>query len=206
MIGGIAGGALRALLLPLGVLAVTLASSAAANERASTTAERNATVMGTELYVAVRAPDRDKALAASEVAVAEVRRVEDLLTTWRPDSPLALFNVAPAGKEVTLDPELVVVLREVLTWAATTGRAFDPTVLPLIRAWDLRGKGRIPEGDEIAAALAATGPDRFSVDPARSTATRLVPTAGIDDGAWGKGYALDRAADRLLAAGRKSVV
>jgi thiamine biosynthesis lipoprotein len=182
------------------------APSAAADQQALTTAERNVAVMGTTLNVAVRAADRESALAVSEVAIAEVRRVENLLTTWRDDSPLALLNAAPAGKEVALDPELAAVLKDVFTWAATTGRAFDPTVLPLIRAWDLRGKGRIPSGEELAAALAATGPDRFRFDPARTTATRLVPPAGIDDGAWGKGYALDRAADRLLSAGVKDLL
>ncbi len=45
------------------------------------------------------------------------------------------------------------------------------------------------------------GAGRFQVDPARSVAVRLDPDAGIDEGAWGKGYALDRAAERMAAAG-----
>lgn len=166
-----------------------------------TMAERDVAVMGTSLYVAVRAADREEALAASEVAIAEVRRVEDLLTTWRSDSALARFNAAPVGQEVELNPELASALAEVSAWTAKTGRAFDPTVLPLIRAWDLRGAGRIPSRDELAEALASTGPDRFRFDALRATAARLDPSAGIDEGAWGKGYALDRAADRFVKAG-----
>ena len=157
--------------------------------------------MGTILDVAVRAPDRDAALAASEVAIDEVRRVEELLSTWRDDSPLARLNATPAGNEVALDRELFSVLSDVSTWSRTTRRAFDPTVLPLVRAWDLRGKGRIPSPKELAAALAATGPAGFRLDPSRMTATRLDASAGIEEGAWGKGYALDRAAERLQAAG-----
>src|SRR5262249_28720038 len=41
----------------------------------------------------------------------------------------------------------------------------------------------------------------FTIDPERGEATRLSPDAGIDEGAWGKGYALDSAASRLKQAG-----
>jgi thiamine biosynthesis lipoprotein len=201
MIRGVRGGPLRAFPQPLVVLAVVIGTSATAPQSGLATAERNVAVMGTSLYVAVRAPDREKALAASEVAVAEVRRVESLLTTWGSNSALARLNAAPAGNPFTLDPELSAVLSQVFAWSISTRRAFDPTVLPLVRAWGLRGNGRIPSRDELDAALAATGPDRFRFDPARGTVTRIDPSAGIDEGAWGKGYALERAADRLLSAG-----
>lgn len=163
-------------------------------------AERRVAVMGTTLDVAVVAGGREAALAASEDAIAEIRRVEDLLTTWR-DSPLARLNRAKAREETPLPAELCAVLSEVLPWAERTEHAFDPTVAPLVRAWGLRGAGRIPSPRELIAARAATGAVHFRIDPERSNAVRLRGGAGIDEGAWGKGYALDRAADRLAAAG-----
>ncbi len=187
--------------LCLPVLVGLLALPTNAAEDVLTTVERRVALMGTTFDVAVRGPHREAALAASEQAIAEVRRVEDLLTTWRSDSPLARLNESPVGISVTIDPELSAVLSEIFAWVPRTHGAFDPSVLPLIRAWDLRGTGRIPSRDELVAALAATGPDRFRFDPAKGTAARLDPVAGIDDGAWGKGYALDRAALRLEAAG-----
>ena len=68
---------------------------------------------------------------------------EDLLTTWR-DSPLDRLNRAPAGAEVALEPELAAILSAVFAWSGRTLGAFDPTVAPLVRAWDLRGAGRVP--------------------------------------------------------------
>jgi thiamine biosynthesis lipoprotein len=180
--------------------------ASAANAESLVTAERRVAVMGTSLDVAVRAPAREDALASAEVAIAEVRRVEDLLTTWRGGSALALLNAAPAGRDVAVVSELASILTAVFAWSATTDRAFDPTVLPLVRAWDLRGAGRIPSPEELAAARAATGPSRFRVDALRLTAARLDPVAGIDEGAWGKGYALDRAALLLESAGGKDML
>jgi thiamine biosynthesis lipoprotein len=163
--------------------------------------ERRVLVMGTTLDVAVRLRERERALAAAEAAIAEVRRIEELLTTWREGGPLARVNASALGKEVRIDAELATVLSTVFGWSARTQHAFDPTVLPLVRAWDLRGMGRIASEAEIAAARAAMGSDRFQLDSARGTIIRLDPLAGIDEGAWGKGYALDRAATRLREAG-----
>jgi len=164
-------------------------------------AERRVLVMGTTLDVTVRLPERARALAASEQAIAEVSRVEELLTTWREGGPLWRVNAAPAGEEVRLDSELGALLAAVFAWSARTGHAFDPTVLPLVRAWNIRGQGRIPPVAELVAARASTGTEHFRLDRSRATIVRLDPGAGIDEGAWGKGYALDRAAERLHEAG-----
>jgi FAD:protein FMN transferase len=91
-------------------------------------------------------------------------------------------------------------LASVLDWSARTGRAFDPTVLPLVQAWDLRGSGRVPDAGQISRAMAAMGREQFRVDAAMGEAVRRSSAAGIDEGAWGKGYALDRAEAVLRAA------
>ena len=207
MISGTKNGSFQALLVLLTcVLGIVVPTDLAALAAGLVTAERRVTVMGTSLHVAVSGRDREAALAASESAIAEVRRVENLLTTWRDDSPLARLNASPAGIAVPLEREMFTILSDVFAWSATTRRAFDPTVLPLVRAWDLRGEARIPSPEELATALAASGADRFRFDSTRTTATRLDPSAGIDDGAWGKGYALDCAAGRLELAGEKSAL
>ncbi len=206
MISGTKKGPLQALLVLTCVLVIDVPADLAAHRAGLVTAERHLTVMGTSLHVAVSARNREAALAASESAIAEVQRVENLLTTWRDDSPLARLNVTLAGIAVPLDRELFAILLDVFAWSATTRRAFDPTVLPLVQAWDLRGEGRIPSPQALGAAVAASGTDRFRFDPTRMTVTRLDPSAGIDDGAWGKGYALDCAAGRLESAGEKSAL
>ncbi len=157
--------------------------------------------MGTVLGLSVSGRDRDAALEVSEAAVLEIARVEEQLTTWRPGGPLERLNAARAGQTVPVGGEVAALLAEVLLWSQRTERAFDPTVLPLVRAWDLRGTGRLPAQADLARALAATGPERFGIDPSGGGARRLSPDAGIDEGAWGKGYALDRAIAELRRAG-----
>ncbi len=187
------------------MLAVFALAGAVATTAAPVLAERSVSAMGTRLELSVVAASRERALAASETAVVEVARVEDLLTSWR-DSPLSRLNEAEVGRDVALGAELFGLLEGVLAWSKRTGGAFDPTVLPLVRAWDLRGAGRIPSPENLARALAATGVERFRLDPVHRTAIRLDALSGIEEGAWGKGYALDRAAGKLAAAGRGALL
>ena len=167
-----------------------LAAPLAAAERV----ERRLVVMGTFLKVEVVGADRPAALAASEAAAREVERIERLLSTWTRGGPLDRLNRAPAGEAVAVGGETERLLEDVMAWSQRTAGAFDPTVLPLVRAWGLREEGRIPGPQELAGALAAVGGRNFRLDAAAESATRLASEAGIDEGAWGKGYALDRAA------------
>lgn len=168
--------------------------------------ERRLAVMGTFLALQVEGPDRASALAASEVAAREIGRVEDLLSTWKSGGPLDRLNGAAPGEPVVLGLETAAVLQRVFDWAGRTGGVFDPTVLPLVRAWDLRGAGRVPGDQEVAHALAAIGASRFRVDAAGGLGWRLDGLAGIDEGAWGKGYALDCAAAALRRSGTRRAV
>ena len=198
---GRALGAAAIAALPLLASSAAVATEHADAKAPAGFAERRVVAMGTAFDLRVRGATRERALAASEAAVAEVERLEALLSTWRPDTPLARVNRVAPGKDVPVDAELATVLGEVFAWSARTRGAFDPTVAPLVRAWDLRGEGRVPSGPELAAARVAVGVRRFRLDPAASTIARLDAGAGIDEGAWGKGYALDRAAARLRETG-----
>lgn len=170
------------------------------------TVERRVEVMGTTLELVVRMPYREDALAASEAALAQVRRVEALLTTWKPGGELARVDEGAPGKPVAVSRELTELLAADFGWIPRTQGAFDPTILPLVRAWDLRGKGRIPTTAELAVARKASGAGHFRIDAAAGSVTRLSPDAGIDEGAWGKGYALELAQRVLEKARVRSAV
>ena len=174
--------------------------------RGAETVERRLVAMGTVLNVRVSGKDRAAALDASEAAVAEIARIERLLSTWARGGPLDRLNQSRPGEPVPVGAEVASLLSEVEAWSLRTGRSFDPTVAPLVRAWNLRGSGRVPAPSEIQRALEAVGPDQISVDAVRGEATRRNSRAGVDEGAWGKGYALDRAAAAAESAGGADVL
>jgi thiamine biosynthesis lipoprotein len=162
--------------------------------------------MGTTLESKVWARDAETGFAAIESAFAEVRRIEELLSSWRADSELSRLNSAHAGSAVELSSELFALLREVQEWAAGSGGAFDPALGPLVDAWDLRGKGRRPSEAELAHALAASGLDGFELDERARTAVRQRPGAWLTAGGFGKGAALRAARVSLEEAGIESAL
>ena len=154
--------------------------------------------MGTTLRIAVVAPSRPEGTRAIEEAFEAVRRVDDLLSTWRDDSEISRLNHAPVGRPVPLSPLLYTLLRDAARWAGLTGGAFDPAIGSLVDAWDLRGKGRIPSNGALARARAAGGINHFVFADSARTVTRTDSASWLDTGGFGKGVALGEARRALL--------
>ncbi len=161
--------------------------------------ERQVMSMGTRLWVHVTAPTRAAALAASEAAILAVEEVERRLSTWRPDTELAALNGHPPGIAFALSPQLAADLAAVARLWRLTGGAFDPGLGALVAAWDLRGRGRQPTVQELAAARAASGLQHLRLTG--SHATRLHPAFRLEEGGFGKGAGLDAARAAVATAG-----
>jgi thiamine biosynthesis lipoprotein len=148
---------------------------------------------------------------ALDRALDRIAELEQVMTTWRPDGELAGLNArcAAAGTgdaALAVSSELARVLAVARRFAAQTGGAFDPTVEPLLAAWGVKTGGREPGLDELRAALARTGWERFEVtlDPPAVSCGRA--RSAFDLGAIGKGIALDEAAAVLRSAGVTSAL
>lgn len=159
---------------------------------------RRLALMGTSLEVSVQAASREAGLEASERAIRAIERTEARLSTWRGDSELSRLNRTPVGEAVALGATTAAELELALACAREMGGAFDPTVGALVRAWDLRGEGRIPGALELERALAATGHEHLQLTDG-GQAVRLRPVA-VEEGGFGKGAALARAREALLQA------
>ena len=166
--------------------------------------ERHLAAMGTSLTLEVSAPDRSRALSASERAVRAIEATERRLSTWREDSELAHLNAASPGEAVEIGPALALELAAARRLHVSTEGAFDPGVGALVDAWDLRGKGRIPAAGELAAALEAGGLETLdwtALPSSGARVTRRSASMRLEEGAFGKGAGLDRALEELRAAG-----
>jgi thiamine biosynthesis lipoprotein len=150
-------------------------------------------VMGTILQVTVIAADPIAARNAAEVAIAEVERWDDILTTWRAEGELAILNRAAGTGPVRVGRALHGSLETMVRLSADTGGAFDPAVAPLVTAWRRGGtQAAVDAGvpTSIGAALSL-----------HDGGAALARGAALDAGGIGKGIALDAAAVALRANG-----
>jgi FAD:protein FMN transferase len=132
---------------------------------------------------------------------AELDGVDASMSTWRPDSELSRFNRAEPGVGVELSDatwEVLDLAREVHD---LTGGAFDPTVLPLVRAFGFGGgeAPTAPSAEELEQLRARIGLELL-IDR-RPILDKSIPGVEVDLSAVAKGYAVDRVHDALVANG-----
>jgi thiamine biosynthesis lipoprotein len=83
-----------------------------------------------------------------------------------------------------------------------SGGAYDLTATPLWEAWGFaRRRGTIPSPEELARAQSLVGGQWVELDEAQKTIRLLRRGVKLNLGSIGKGYAVDRAAEHLMAAG-----
>lgn len=162
-------------------------------------------LMGTLCNAVAVDPDSTRARHALAGSLDEIARLEDVMSSWKPASELRSLN-ASAGAPFACSADLHAVLDSARALAEATGGAFDPTVEPLSRAWDLRGEGRIPSREEVRQARALVNWQRLRLEPESRSATLETPGMGLDLGGIGKGFALDRAAAELRARGVRNAL
>lgn len=135
-------------------------------------------------------------------ALAEVDRIESLLSIYRPDSDLSRLNRAAGQGPVRISPDTFKVLQRATEISYLTGGAFDITAGPLVEAWGFtKRQGAKPSPEIILQAKKKVDFTKLILNEQRETAELPEPEMTINLGAIGKGFALDFIAERLESAG-----
>ena len=142
--------------------------------------------------------DTQTALAALDL----VDRLEDQLSVYREHSEISRLNRRADDEAMAVEPRLFALLEKALQIHAETAGAYDITAGPLSRVWGFMHRaGAIPTPEALAAARQCVGSQWVRLDPDAVTARFMKEGIEINLGSIGKGYALDRCAEVLEAAG-----
>jgi thiamine biosynthesis lipoprotein len=161
--------------------------------------QRSRPLMGTIFQIsAVASPA--KAGPAVDAAFDEIARLEDVLSAWRPTSAVSKVNAAAGKEPVHVDADTLRVVQAGLDVSRRSGGAFDLSWAALRGLYDFEAK-TTPDRAEILRRLPLIDYERVIVDDTASTVFLAREGMAISSGGIGKGYALDRAGDILVAAG-----
>jgi FAD:protein FMN transferase len=163
-------------------------------------------IMGTYVTITLNKggkSQKDLTRAASD-AFAQITKVDELMSTYKPQSNLSRINQSSGIAPVPADPEVIYNIEKALYVARLTDGAFDVTVGPLVNAWKIGSKdARVPSPDEIKRALSLVGYRNIEIDKKAGTVFIDKRGASIDLGGIAKGYASDRAVSVLRKEGIK---
>src|SRR5579863_4091691 len=89
--------------------------------------QRTEAIMGTRIYVELWAEDPVKGNAAIDAVMADMRRIDDLMSHYKPDSQLSHINQHANEAPVQVDKELFDLIKLSTYYSQITEGAFDIT-------------------------------------------------------------------------------
>ena len=155
--------------------------------------------MGARASLRLAHPDAE---AISSRVMAEIDRLEDILSLYRPHSALSRLN---QDGQIEAPPfELLECLSVAGSVHRASGGRFDPTVQPLWALWaEAATRGAQPDTPAIAAALRRTGWNKIVVGAGLIT---MRPGMALTLNGIGQGYVADRVAALLEAEGLTDIL
>lgn len=165
--------------------------------------------MGTHIaFAAYTTPtvDAAKARAAFDAAIAEIKRIEALMTTWRPDSEISRINAAAGKSAVAVGEETFAVVKESVHASEISEGTFDITFETLHGLWkfDQDLDPHPPNEKDVKERLAFVGYRNIVLDESKKTVMLAKDRTRIGLGGIAKGYAVDKAVKVLEQAGLTS--
>jgi thiamine biosynthesis lipoprotein len=162
--------------------------------------------MGTRLHFVAftgAKADQERTRAAIDRAIAEIHRLEALMTTWRDDSEIAHINQNAGKAPVKVGPETARVIDESLWISKKSGGVFDITFEVMHGLWrfDHDADPHPPRAEEVAERRKLIDYRRIVRDQKMETVFLEKAGVKISLGGIAKGFAIDRAAEVLIAEG-----
>lgn len=162
--------------------------------------------MGTLVFLTAVASDKQLAHAAIDRGFAEIHRLEQILSTWIPDSELSRINAAAGQRAVKAGPETMELLEHSLEMARLTEGGFNIAIGPAVEAWNVSREGRIPTREELDATRPFMELSAIHINKEAGTVYLARSGMRVDIGGIGKGYAADFAARVMREAGASAGV
>jgi len=157
-------------------------------------------LMGTRVSVELWADDEVRGRSLVAEVMREYHRVDDAMSTYKPDSEISRVNASAAEAPMVISAELFGLVERSLELSAASGGAFDITYDSVGYLYDFRAHQR-PTDTEIAKHLGAVDYRHVVLD--RAQRSIFFKTAGvrINLGGIAKGYVVERAAAMLRERG-----
>lgn len=185
------------------VLFILILSSLGAH--AQVLRKRITKLMGSRWQITIVAKDSSLAEQNIDTVIAEVSRIENLISDWKPTSQISQVNSNAGIKPIKVDKEVFELTQRAIHLSHITGGAFDVSFAAMDKIWKFDGSmTAMPTPEAIKKSVEKVGYRNIILDSVNSTIFLKLKGMKIGFGALGEGYAADRCRAMMLARGIKA--
>ncbi len=150
--------------------------------------------------------DKDSVSAHQNIqkVVAEIERIENLISEWRPETPISQINQNAGIKPVKVDKEVFEITKKAIYFSKITKGAFDISIVAMDKIWKFDGSmEQLPARKNIRKSIEKVNYKNIILDSVNSTIFLSKKGMKIGFGSIGKGYAADKGRQLMQSLGIK---
>jgi thiamine biosynthesis lipoprotein len=170
------------------------------------TFQKTEPIMGTDVSITVVAPSAAEGEAAIDAGLAEVHRLDEMMSLYKDQSEVSRVNAAAGKQPVRVSPDMIEIVEAAKRTSELSNGVFDITIGPLVVLWQMRLKeNSVPTDAEIARIKPLVNYRNLVVDKNASTLFLKRQGMIIDLGGM-KGFIADKVAAVLKARGVRNAL
>ncbi|MCF0039813.1 FAD:protein FMN transferase [Dyadobacter fanqingshengii] len=167
--------------------------------------KRTTMLMGGRFDITIVAKDSAAAEANIDAVIAEITRIENLISDWKPTSQVSAVNANAGIRPVKVGREVFDLTERAIALSKLTKGAFDISFAAMDRIWKFDGSmTEMPTAEAIAKSVEKVGYQNIVLDKTHTTIFLKKKGMKIGFGALGEGYATDQCRDMMLKKGIKA--
>jgi thiamine biosynthesis lipoprotein len=166
------------------------------------THKRKLYMLGSPFEMTVVAKDTTQANIYIDMAIAEVKRIENLISDWIPTTQISQVSKNSGIQPVKVDKEVYDLVERAIKVSQLTSGAFDISYASMDKIWKFDGSMKeMPTPEAIKQSVARIGYQKIVLDAKAQTIFLKEKGMKLGLGGIGQGYIADKIKDLLLSKG-----
>jgi len=166
---------------------------------------RLVTLMGSKFEITLVDKDSLSAEKNIDKSVSEIRRIENLISEWNPETQISEVNRNAGIKPVKVDAEVFALTEKGIYFSQLTDGAFDISIVAMDKIWKFDDSmNELPSEESIRNSVKNVGYQNIILDKRNSTIFLKNKGMKIGFGSIGKGYAADKTRELMKSFGVKA--
>jgi FAD:protein FMN transferase len=180
--------------IPIALLIVSL------NSFGQTEYKRKVFMLGSPFEITVVAKDSVEGKQFTDLAITEVRRIENQISDWIPTTQISLVNKNAGIQAVKVDSEVFELVTRAIKISEITDGAFDISYASMDKIWQFDGSMTVmPSEEAIKKSVAKIGYKNIVMNKEDQSIFLKLPGMKLGLGGIGQGYIADKVKDLLIA-------